>query len=210
MRTVVHTTQFWSPGPRWDPRHKASEVGKNTRGRSRLSATRPACPIYVRTYVRRSLCLVARLSATLSKRNIHKGITPLLMACSTGCSDVVKLLCEKKGNIRKMSQGRGALQMASKIAGENNKLLGYLKENYPDLPMSVARCRREKVNWRGQSSYQRRLHMGPWSGSRKGHAKGWHYWHESAFHGSAWYGSVWHGSAWHEGGEPRRRLTWYV
>ena len=60
-------------------------------------------------------------------------MTPLLLACSSGVSDVVQLLCDKKADIRKMSGGRGALQLASTTAGENNKLVQWLQWNYPDL-----------------------------------------------------------------------------
>ena len=60
-------------------------------------------------------------------------MTPLLLACSTGVSDVVQLLCDKKANIRKMSEGRGALQLASKTAGESGALVRWLRWNYPDL-----------------------------------------------------------------------------
>ena len=100
----------------------------------------------------------------------------LLLACSSGCSDVVKLLCEKKANIRKMSQGRGALQLARDVAGDNQKLVGWLKENYPDLVMTTvpAHPKEDKRRGRGQFGAEMRHQTGPFSetGRDKGRGKG--------------------------------------
>ena len=132
-------------------------------------------------------------------------MTPLLYACSTGCSDVVKLLCEKRANIRAQSQGRGALQLANATAGANNKLVKYLQEKYPDLPMTDAVRTRQERNRRGHFSSMVRDITGPardrgenphTASDRQESA-----WHGSAGHESAWHGSAWHGSAWHEGGD---------
>ena len=113
------------------------------------------------SHLHRSLCLVARLSATLSKKNIYQDMTPLLQACSTGCSDIVKLLCEKRANIYAQSKGRGALQLASATAGANNKLVKYLQEKYPDLPMTDIKSTRLERNRRGYFSSMVRDMTGP-------------------------------------------------
>ena len=64
-------------------------------------------------------------------------MSALLLACSTGVSDVVQLLCQQNADImKKDKKGRGALQLARSVADENQKLVGWLTRLDPELKMT--------------------------------------------------------------------------
>ena len=103
-------------------------------------------------------------------------MSPLLLACSTGASNVVQLLCQWNANIYKRNQkGQGALQLAREVAGDNQILQGWLRKEYPDLEMTTVPARGEEDQRRGRGQFgaEYRHATGPFSetGRDKGRGK---------------------------------------
>ena len=99
-------------------------------------------------------------------------MTPLLYACSTGLADVVIHLAKRRADMTVVDDnGRGCIQLASKVQGTNQPLANWLRE-HTNAPATQGPGRAQQDKQSGWHSTACRQQSGPYSNKAAQSKKG--------------------------------------